>query len=205
MNRTSSRGFTIVELLIVIVIIAILAAITIVAFNGIQNRARNAQVVSDINQVNKKILMYHAENGSYPSTGGLNVVYVDDSCTKTTVNKRADWVPGVGDIPQSTNLASTGVSTGAAGRGGCYMYASTGSSYVLSAWNARSGSPGNDTLYRRLGFRETVNYGSNLYICNHSYIGGVNGGVYSQNIDYYKASYTISNVTGCNETPPAGA
>ncbi len=38
-KQTKSRGFTIVELLIVIVIIAILAAITIVAYNGIQNRA----------------------------------------------------------------------------------------------------------------------------------------------------------------------
>ena len=37
---TKSRGFTIVELLIVIVVIAILAAITVVAYNGIQNRER---------------------------------------------------------------------------------------------------------------------------------------------------------------------
>ena len=36
----SSPAFTIVELLIVIVVIAILAAITIVAYNGIQDRAR---------------------------------------------------------------------------------------------------------------------------------------------------------------------
>ena len=37
--RQTKSGFTIVELLIVIVVIAILAAITIVAYNGIQNRA----------------------------------------------------------------------------------------------------------------------------------------------------------------------
>ena len=40
-------GFTIVELLIVIVIIGILAAITIVAYNGIQQRAQAATVQSD--------------------------------------------------------------------------------------------------------------------------------------------------------------
>ena len=39
MKKTKS-GFTIVELLIVIVVIGILAAITIVAYNGIQSRAR---------------------------------------------------------------------------------------------------------------------------------------------------------------------
>ncbi|RYF28607.1 MAG: prepilin-type N-terminal cleavage/methylation domain-containing protein, partial [Chloroflexi bacterium] len=38
----NNRGFTIVELLIVIVVIGILAAITIVAFNGIQNRGKAA-------------------------------------------------------------------------------------------------------------------------------------------------------------------
>lgn len=38
--KAAKRGFTIVELLIVIVVIAILAAITVVAYNGIQNRAR---------------------------------------------------------------------------------------------------------------------------------------------------------------------
>ena len=42
--KSPRSGFTIVELLIVIVVIAILAAITIVAFNGIQERARASAV-----------------------------------------------------------------------------------------------------------------------------------------------------------------
>ena len=49
------QGFTIVELLIVIVVIAILAAITIVAFNGIQRRAQTAQYVSVADSVEKAI------------------------------------------------------------------------------------------------------------------------------------------------------
>ena len=48
------RGFTIVELLIVIVIIAILAAITIVAYNGIQNRAKASSAQAAVNTVIKK-------------------------------------------------------------------------------------------------------------------------------------------------------
>lgn len=50
-----SRGFTIVELLIVIVVIGILAAITVVAFNGIQTRAKVQQVNSDLAMFAKAI------------------------------------------------------------------------------------------------------------------------------------------------------
>jgi len=64
------NGFTIVELLIVIVVIGILAAITVVAFNGVQDRARFAKAQSDIGALNKAVLLYYAENGSYPITGG---------------------------------------------------------------------------------------------------------------------------------------
>lgn len=49
------RGFTIVELLIVIVVIGILAAITIVAFNGIQERSRQAKIKSDMSLLNRAI------------------------------------------------------------------------------------------------------------------------------------------------------
>lgn len=66
--RKTNSGFTIVELLIVIVVIAILAAISIVAYNGIQGRARIAAMRSDISSINKAILIYYAENGSYPIT-----------------------------------------------------------------------------------------------------------------------------------------
>jgi len=49
------KGFTIVELLIVIVVIGILAAITIVAYNGVQERARVSSANSDLNLLNKAI------------------------------------------------------------------------------------------------------------------------------------------------------
>ncbi len=61
--RTLSRGFTIVELLIVIVVIAILAAITIVAYNGIQNRAKDSASLSNAQQTGKKLTVYALSNG----------------------------------------------------------------------------------------------------------------------------------------------
>lgn len=50
MLKSKNAGFTIVELLIVIVVIGILAAITIVAFNGVQNRAKDAAQVTLVSQ-----------------------------------------------------------------------------------------------------------------------------------------------------------
>jgi prepilin-type N-terminal cleavage/methylation domain-containing protein len=63
------RGFTIVELLIVIVVIGILAAITIVAYNGVQSRARNSAAQSAAENMAKKIEAFNAATGSYPVNG----------------------------------------------------------------------------------------------------------------------------------------
>lgn len=61
-------GFTIVELLIVIVVIGILAAITIVAYNGIQERARSTTVTSALSQAAKKLAVYQVDYpNAYPA------------------------------------------------------------------------------------------------------------------------------------------
>lgn len=61
------RGFTIVELLIVIVVIGILAALVIVTFSGIQQRARDTERRTDINAIQGHLEAYYAETGTYPT------------------------------------------------------------------------------------------------------------------------------------------
>lgn len=66
----SKKGFTIVELLIVIVVIGILASITIVAFNGVQARANTTAVTSDLTTFKKKIELQKLQPGTsdlYPT------------------------------------------------------------------------------------------------------------------------------------------
>jgi prepilin-type N-terminal cleavage/methylation domain-containing protein len=65
-KKIKLHGFTIVELLIVIVVIGILAAIVIVAYNGIQLRARNASTASVIQAYRKALTQYASVNQSYP-------------------------------------------------------------------------------------------------------------------------------------------
>lgn len=72
MPRRRDKGFTIVELLIVIVIIGILAALVIVAYTGIQNRARKTKAETNASVAQKKAEAYAADdllgNGLYPVT-----------------------------------------------------------------------------------------------------------------------------------------
>jgi type IV pilus assembly protein PilA len=65
-KKFDNRGFTIVELLIVIVVIAILAAITIVAYNGVQQRSHLTAQKSTAENLAKKIESYNAITNAYP-------------------------------------------------------------------------------------------------------------------------------------------
>lgn len=69
------KGFTVIEMLVVIVIIGILAAITAVSYASVQQRSRDTTRTSDIREVQKALEKYHAANGMYPSVGSDNTAY----------------------------------------------------------------------------------------------------------------------------------
>lgn len=107
-------GFTIVELLIVIVVIAILAAISIVAYNGIQNRTNDTAIQNDLSAFGKVMEIYRVDNGVYPSL-----------------------LTSVTGIKLSKNAYGSGDPSGG-GRTGQYCRNSSTDSYVLLA-NSKSG------------------------------------------------------------------
>ncbi|HSX45000.1 MAG TPA: prepilin-type N-terminal cleavage/methylation domain-containing protein [Candidatus Saccharimonadales bacterium] len=66
------RGFTIVELLIVIIVIGILATLVLVTFTGVQQKARNTQRQTDIKAVASHLEAYNANNAEYPTLANMN-------------------------------------------------------------------------------------------------------------------------------------
>lgn len=80
MALRTKTGFTIVELLIVIVVIAILAAITVVAYNGISNRADFSKKQSDLAAIVKALELYKTDNGRYPNSENCDTNYGNGWC-----------------------------------------------------------------------------------------------------------------------------
>jgi prepilin-type N-terminal cleavage/methylation domain-containing protein len=78
------KGFTIVELLIVVVVIAILATITIVSFNGIQARARDTNRIENVQAIAKAIELYKVDKGQYPAIS--DAYSAESTCGSQTEN-----------------------------------------------------------------------------------------------------------------------
>jgi prepilin-type N-terminal cleavage/methylation domain-containing protein len=78
MKQTIRRGFTIVELLIVIVVIGILASITLVAYTNIQKQARDTRVRDAADKVADAMQIFVAKNGHVPRGGDDSTSDIED-------------------------------------------------------------------------------------------------------------------------------
>jgi prepilin-type N-terminal cleavage/methylation domain-containing protein len=70
--KKRNKGFTIVELLIVIVVIGILALLVITTYSGIQAKARNSKRSSDVATIQTQLEAFFQNSGYYPSLGDMN-------------------------------------------------------------------------------------------------------------------------------------
>jgi len=97
-------GFTIVELLIVIVVIGILAAISLVSYTGIQTRAKTASSLATVDQVRAKTAVWNTLLSSYPDLAQLRT----NSLAPTNID-----TPGGAAGPQEARLTSPSIAIGA--------------------------------------------------------------------------------------------
>lgn len=117
--QTKQRGFTIIELLIVIIVIGILATLVITTFSGIQRNARNRTREADINALHSQLEFYYGQNGKYPLLDEVNETGVANANWRATNMKGLD--AGALSDPQDT---SGGILV-AAPAAGAYAYAVT--------------------------------------------------------------------------------
>jgi len=101
-SKTQAQsGFTIVELLIVVVVIAILAAITIVSYNGITSRANASSAQATAASLQKKVELYAADGptSQYPKVPGD----LRDAAAVPTVTSKSYYVPATGSVLTTAN------------------------------------------------------------------------------------------------------
>ena len=90
--KNKKSGFTIVELLVVIVVIGVLAAITVVAYNGIAGRAKESSLISDMSNARKVLEMYKIEYSYYPDYNDCSIPESSTTiCLKTSQNNSIDY------------------------------------------------------------------------------------------------------------------
>lgn len=128
-QRSLVSGFTIIELLVVISVIALLASVIMVSLNSARAKARNAKRVSDLLQIQTALELYYDDNNRYPVTGwrsqcagwggfAQNMVVYDPAAAKGIVPTYMARLPA---DPSMDIVANTA----------CYIYTSNGVSYKL--------------------------------------------------------------------------
>ena len=117
--QPKQSAFTIVELLVVIVVIGILAAITIVSYTGISSKATVSALQSDLSNAKKQIALYYIDHGAYPVDLDTNKCPRDSTpttdtkyCLKSSSGNRFDYLlasPNSLYTLTNTNTASSTV------------------------------------------------------------------------------------------------
>lgn len=207
-GRKTRNGFTIVELLIVIVIIAILAAITIVAYSGIQNRARLSALQSSLSQYAKSLEVWKlTNNNQYPAS--LSAAQTANLLKDTADADYTTYIVNSSSNP--THYCATATNS----NGTKYSVSSTSLNPLVgecvtnlvrvpqatgtSSWDHGYGTGGagtgaliNDNRFaggvaRRITWTTAPSNGSGLWIGCNSCIAGTSGQQY-----YFSARYTTS-------------
>lgn len=135
------RGFTIVELLIVIVVIAILAAITIVAYNGIQNRAKTSAGQTTANNLVKKFEALNALKGAYySSSAGVTAAQINTYAAAAPAVAEAN-IDNTATVVAATTNVNSGLSSGTANNGNTVAVFACAAGANIWYWDYAAATP----------------------------------------------------------------
>ena len=126
MNKKHKKGFTLIEVLVVVSIIGILASIMLVGLGGFRAKGRDARRIADLRQVQNVLELYFSKCGYYPGGATLGV------CNTTNPASWADLKSSL----VSANIGVTAIANDPLAPAQNYVYGPAGASpqnYVLQA------------------------------------------------------------------------
>jgi len=135
-NRSSSRGFTLVELLVVTTIIIVLSAIGLVSFQNAGENARNGKRKADMETYRQSLVLYRSDQGVYPSG--------------------ANFAAMAAELVQNSYLSAPAPTEAKSGHT-AYAYSPTASGFCICALMEGDSAPGNSDA--------SCNFGSGDYYC----------------------------------------
>lgn len=117
MIYSARKGFTLVELLVVAVIICLLAVTGIVSYTSINTNSRDIKRKADLEQIRAAVEMYRNNNGNYPNTGSVPI-----DCASTAAFTDPSGNTYLADVPEDPNCSDRK-----------YYYSGGASDYTLAA------------------------------------------------------------------------
>lgn len=135
-GRTKSKGFTIAEILIVVVVIAILVAISIIAYTTLQSRGHDSAMQADLRNIGQKVAEFTVENGRPPLANGTELGPI------LKVNKKSYLETAPGAAQTTLLYCRTNTEWGFVGRskGGQSWVVENGSLQQIGNWGGGSDS-----------------------------------------------------------------
>ena len=121
-HKESNRGFTIIELLIVIVIIGILVAITAVSYNGITKSAKESALKSELKQASTEVEVAKAKTGNPPANASSLTTPKNGTLTLSTNTEQNTWCLTITpNSPNNQNIPNFNITsdTNTISEGGC--------------------------------------------------------------------------------------
>lgn len=118
----NKKGFTLIELIVVIAIIGLLSTIAVVALGGARTKARDARRLSDLKQLQTALELYASDENSYPPGNGVNLGKTDYMCIDSDGWHASGCVsPYMGKVPTDPVPNSN------------YVYTLAGNTYTITA------------------------------------------------------------------------
>jgi prepilin-type N-terminal cleavage/methylation domain-containing protein len=138
--KSKQKGFTIVELLIVIVVIGILVALVVTTFSGIQRRARDTERQTDIKAVHSQLEAYYAQEGHYPVLADITAANLPGLDDEALVDPGGGALASGGGSSSAYGYATVPADCDNAGAGDCTEYTLTatlesGGTFVRNSLN----------------------------------------------------------------------